>query len=339
MNLWNSVQQKFLGVTPIEIKTKEATSLDSWPAANSLLDEIVDATYSSLELANIFRVIWDRLSSPSKHYMHIQKSLTLLEYLILHGSDSVVEQCRTQIYRVRTLKDFSHVNEEGRDIGKVVRKRSKHIVELLTDEDLLVKEQSDAQLLRSRIQGTANANLSGLTSERHARTKTTQQRLERSGSLTREEAQKNDVICQKEDFSGRYYEEVTPVEVNLLDLTAEDSKDGNKKFTGQEDVFDDFFTDFTPKEPAVEQSKEQSKEQSNGLFDDFFIDSPSKSSGESTRTRRKVNNQNSNQTVNQKPKEQSLFDDFFDVSSEPKSKSNQDSKDPWSLIDLNSLTL
>ncbi|KAL0242923.1 hypothetical protein GEMRC1_005486 [Eukaryota sp. GEM-RC1] len=243
-SVWNSLQVKYLGVTTTELRVKEATSLDPWPASTTLLDKIVDATFSSYDLAHTFRVIFDRLGSPAKHFMQIQKSLILLEYLILHGSDSVVEQSRTQIYRIRTLKDFHHINEEGKDIGKAIRNRANHIVKLLTDEELLVAEQADAQRLRSRIQGRDGGTLSGLSSERHARARTSEQRLERSSSITEAPSSvisSSPVEKEHDDVMTKSRDKVEQVEVDLLDLSVDVPQKVASR-AQKDDLFgDDFF--------------------------------------------------------------------------------------------------
>ncbi|KAL0210358.1 hypothetical protein RCL1_004794 [Eukaryota sp. TZLM3-RCL] len=276
---------------PIELKVKEATSLDSWPASTTLMDEIVDATYSSLDLAHIFRLIWDRLSSPAKNYLHIHKALILLEYLILHGSDSVLEQTRSQIYRVRTLKDFHHTNEEGKDVGKPIKARCRRIVELLTDESLLTAEQAEAQRLRSRIKGSdGSSSLSGLSSERHARAKTSTRRIERASSVSEERPLEFSPVKHNNNNNNnnKTTTTVTPqplvVEQDLLDLGGlEISKPSNDHFfTDFEAVSDvsqkpspqkaqnsnDFFTDFEPKE-VVKHQTPQKVQKSNDFFSDF----------------------------------------------------------------------
>lgn len=45
------------------------------------------------------------------------KSLTLLEYLIKNGSDKVVDHAKDQTYHLKSLKNYHHIDEKGKDQG------------------------------------------------------------------------------------------------------------------------------------------------------------------------------------------------------------------------------
>lgn len=70
----------------------------------------------SSEYAVIMREVWGSLNHAGKNWRQVFKGLVLLEYLIKLGSERVVDAARDQVFRVRTLTDFSHY-EGGTDKG------------------------------------------------------------------------------------------------------------------------------------------------------------------------------------------------------------------------------
>ena len=78
----------------------------------------------------------------------------VLEYCVIFGSEAIVGYAKDSIYTIKTLKEFIHIDEKGRDkgiLGKticpkewhvvnmVVREKSKDLVELLSDDLLLAQ--------------------------------------------------------------------------------------------------------------------------------------------------------------------------------------------------------
>jgi epsin len=45
------------------------------------------------------------------------QALTLLEYLVKHGSERVVDDARSHISTVKMLKSFHYIDEKGKDQG------------------------------------------------------------------------------------------------------------------------------------------------------------------------------------------------------------------------------
>lgn len=63
----------------------------------------------------------------------------VIEYCAVFGSEAFVMYAKDIIHRIRTLKEFIHVDDLGRDKGILVREKSKALVELLSDEALLLE--------------------------------------------------------------------------------------------------------------------------------------------------------------------------------------------------------
>ncbi|XP_066490569.1 ENTH domain-containing protein 1 [Tiliqua scincoides] len=133
-----------------EIKVREATSNDPWGPSSSLMLEISDLTYNAVSLSEIMDMIWHRLNDHGKNWRHVYKSLTLVDYLLKNGSKKVIQHCQEGYFNIQMLKDFHHLDEAGKDQGFHVREKSKQVIALLTDEQLLHNEREIARRTRRR---------------------------------------------------------------------------------------------------------------------------------------------------------------------------------------------
>nr|XP_012597324.1 ENTH domain-containing protein 1 isoform X2 [Microcebus murinus] len=133
-----------------EIKVREATSNDPWGPSSSLMLDISDLTFNTISLSEIMNMLWQRLSDHGKNWRHVYKSLTLMDYLIKNGSKKVIQHCREGFCNLQTLKDFQHIDEAGKDQGYYIREKSKQVITLLMDEQLLHKERDVACRTRWR---------------------------------------------------------------------------------------------------------------------------------------------------------------------------------------------
>ncbi|XP_051024245.1 epsin-2 isoform X4 [Acomys russatus] len=134
-----------------EIKVREATSNDPWGPSSSLMTEIADLTYNVVAFSEIMSMVWKRLNDHGKHWRHVYKALTLLDYLIKTGSERVAQQCRENIFAIQTLKDFQYIDRDGKDQGINVREKSKQLVALLKDEERLKAERVQALKTKERM--------------------------------------------------------------------------------------------------------------------------------------------------------------------------------------------
>ncbi|XP_022374556.1 ENTH domain-containing protein 1 [Enhydra lutris kenyoni] len=150
-----------------EIKVREATSNDPWGPSSSLMLDISDLTFNTISLSEIMSMLWQRLNDHGKNWRHVYKSLTLMDYLIKNGSKKVIQHCREGFCNLQTLKDFQHIDEAGKDQGYYIREKSKQVITLLMDEQLLHREREVACRTRrrtsysmtfpKRLPGTANS--------------------------------------------------------------------------------------------------------------------------------------------------------------------------------------
>lgn len=69
------------------------------------------------------------------------QALVVLDYLILHASESVVLWSKDNIYVIKTLREFQYIDDDGRDQGSSIRARAKSLTDILQDDDRLRHER------------------------------------------------------------------------------------------------------------------------------------------------------------------------------------------------------
>jgi len=52
-------------------------------------------------------VIWKRLSDTGKNWRHVYKALTVLEYMVGHGSERVIDEIRERAYQISVMTTLS----------------------------------------------------------------------------------------------------------------------------------------------------------------------------------------------------------------------------------------
>ena len=57
--------------------------------------------------------VWRSLGSST----HLSQALQLLEYLIKHGSERVVDDARSHVSTLKMLRSFHYIDEKGKDQG------------------------------------------------------------------------------------------------------------------------------------------------------------------------------------------------------------------------------
>jgi epsin len=81
------------------------------------------------------------------------QSLTVVEYLLHSGSPKVAQYFRDNIYLIKTLTEFQHVDDYGRDVGADVRARARDLSRLLTDNKNLAEVRRRRKQTRDRMGG------------------------------------------------------------------------------------------------------------------------------------------------------------------------------------------
>ncbi|XP_028114103.1 clathrin interactor EPSIN 2-like isoform X2 [Camellia sinensis] len=153
------VNKKVLKVPGVEQKVLDATSNEPWGPHGSLLADIAQATRNYNEYQIIMVVIWKRINDTGKNWRHVYKALTVLEYLVAHGSDRVIDEIKEHSYQISTLSDFQYIDSGGRDQGSNVRKKSQSLVVLANDKERIQEVRQKAAANRDKFH---NASMGGM---------------------------------------------------------------------------------------------------------------------------------------------------------------------------------
>lgn len=100
------------------------------------------------------------MEKEASQWRQIYKALQLLEYLIKHGSERVVDDARSHISMIKMLRNFHYIDDKAKDQGINVRNRAKEIAELLSDVEKIRAERRKAKTNRNKYTGTGNDGLS-----------------------------------------------------------------------------------------------------------------------------------------------------------------------------------
>lgn len=89
----------------------------------------------------------------AEEWRQIYKSLQLLEFLIKHGSERVIDDARGHITLLKMLRQFHFIDQNGKDQGINVRNRAKELAELLGDVDRIRSERKKARVTKNKYTG------------------------------------------------------------------------------------------------------------------------------------------------------------------------------------------
>ncbi|XP_024010886.1 clathrin interactor EPSIN 2 isoform X2 [Eutrema salsugineum] len=154
-DLKREVNKKVLKVPGIEQKVLDATSNEPWGPHGSLLADLAQASRNYHEYQLIMVVIWKRLSDTGKNWRHVYKALTVLEYMVGHGSERVIDEIKERAYQISTLSDFQYIDSGGRDQGSNVRKKSQSLVALVNDKERIAEVRQKAAANRDKYRSSA----------------------------------------------------------------------------------------------------------------------------------------------------------------------------------------
>ncbi|XP_072978610.1 clathrin interactor EPSIN 3-like [Typha angustifolia] len=143
-DLKREVNKKVLKVPGMEQKILDATSNEPWGPHGSLLADIAEATRNYYEYQIIMNVIWKRINDTGKNWRHVYKSLTVLDYLVAHGSERIIDDIREHAYQISTLSNFQYIDSKGRDQGNNVRRKSQSLVALVNDKERIEEARQKA---------------------------------------------------------------------------------------------------------------------------------------------------------------------------------------------------
>lgn len=125
------------GYSSSQVKVRKITANNDETPSTAEMQDVAELTYQNHELFLIMDMIDKRLNDKGKYWRHVHKSLILLDYLVHYGSDNVIIWCRENLYIIKTLREFQHTDENGRDSGHTIRSRAKELTSLLQNTERL----------------------------------------------------------------------------------------------------------------------------------------------------------------------------------------------------------
>lgn len=158
-------QNAVLNLSEMEAKVREATNNEPWGASSTRMAEIARGTFNYRDRQEICGMIFKRYTEKSDHeWRQIYKALQLEEYLIKHGSESFVDDARTNIELVKMLRSFHYIDMKGVDQGINIRNRAKELSNLLNDESRIRQERKKAKENAKKYGGVSSNSYAGGTS-------------------------------------------------------------------------------------------------------------------------------------------------------------------------------
>ncbi|KAK4462972.1 Epsin-3 [Cladorrhinum samala] len=154
-----------MNYTEMEAKVREATNNEPWGASSTAMQEIADGTFNYQTLNEIMPMIYRRFTEKSaEEWRQIYKALQLLEYLIKHGSERVIDEARSHIALLKMLRQFHYIDPNGKDQGVNVRHRAKELAELLGDVERIRAERKKARAVKGKFVGMQGGSGMGSSS-------------------------------------------------------------------------------------------------------------------------------------------------------------------------------
>ncbi|KAG8214667.1 hypothetical protein J3R82DRAFT_9745, partial [Butyriboletus roseoflavus] len=160
-SMYNQAKNAVLNISEMEAKVREATNDEPWGASSTLMQEIAQGTFNFQTFNEVMPCIYGRfMEKEARQWRQIYKALQLLEYLIKHGSERVVDDARSHISTLKMLRNFHYIDDKGKDEGQNVRNRARELVELLSDVENIRTERRKARTNRGKYTGTGNDPMS-----------------------------------------------------------------------------------------------------------------------------------------------------------------------------------
>jgi len=146
-----------MNYTETEAKVREATNDDPWGPSGQQMQEISSMTFAYEAFPEVMGMLWKRMLHDDRtNWRRIYKSLLLLDYLIKNGSERVVTSAREHVYDLRSLENYTHVDQNGKDQGLNIRHKVGDMLEFVQDDDRLREERKKAKKNKDKYVGMSS---------------------------------------------------------------------------------------------------------------------------------------------------------------------------------------
>ncbi|XP_044272085.1 clathrin interactor 1 isoform X2 [Tribolium madens] len=155
--LADKVTNVVMNYTEIEAKVREATNDEPWGPTGQIMQELAHSTFTYEHFPEVMSMLWKRMFQDNKqHWRRIYKSLLVLNYLVKNGSERVVTSAREHIYDLRSLENFSFIDDLGKDQGVNIRHKVKELIDFIQDDDRLREERKKAKKNKDKYIGMSS---------------------------------------------------------------------------------------------------------------------------------------------------------------------------------------
>lgn len=150
----DKVTNVVMNYTDSEAKVREATNDEAWGPSGTLMQEIAQCTFTYEQFPEVMQMLWKRmLQDNKKNWRRTYKALRLLDYLLRNGSERVVTSAREHLYDLRTLENYTFIDDLGKDVGINVRQKVKDLIEFIHDDERLRDERKKAKKTKDKYIG------------------------------------------------------------------------------------------------------------------------------------------------------------------------------------------
>lgn len=151
-----------------------------------MMQELAQATFTYEQFPEVMSMLWKRMLQENKRnwrrtykvtfcnhnqtsfYLfsfcreiqddnyHLFQALLLLNYLVRNGSERVVTSSREHIYDLKSLENYTYIDEFGKDQGINIRHKVKELIDFIQDDDKLRDERKKAKKNKDKYVGMSS---------------------------------------------------------------------------------------------------------------------------------------------------------------------------------------
>ena len=124
------------------------------------MQDIASCTFTYEAFPEVMGMLWKRMLHDERtNWRRIYKSLLLLDYLVKNGSERVVTSAREHVYDLRSLENYTHVDQNGKDQGINIRHKVTDMLEFIQDDDRLREERKKAKKNKDKYIGMSSDSM------------------------------------------------------------------------------------------------------------------------------------------------------------------------------------
>ncbi|XP_076667720.1 clathrin interactor lqfR isoform X2 [Andrena cerasifolii] len=121
-----------------------------------MMQELAQATFTYEQFPEVMSMLWKRMLQEKRNWRRTYKSLLLLNYLVRNGSERVVTSSREHIYDLRSLENYTCIDEFGKDQGINIRHKVRELIDFIQDDDKLRDERKKAKKNKDKYVGLSS---------------------------------------------------------------------------------------------------------------------------------------------------------------------------------------